>query len=230
MKQFKRGFRRCNDCQADMRLETAEAAEACGRTEPLLVCSNCESTAPWEEIADRICFCGVTPVQRQFALSAPERGLRLYVTELSNINLFHQDGRGLEARDGCTACTACFVCKQPIVTQECAWDEIPLEGLAEHVGLTHQYVYLHPDCFPAYEAWNVVYSERVRQKEEDRVREAARREYCFAQALCLECEMPLGLVNRFIGRMRHPTCPIKSRSDDPPAKKKSSKKTVKRNR
>ena len=213
-----------------MHLETAEAAEACGRSEPLLVCPNCGSTASWEEIADRTCFCGVTPVQREFALSAPERGLRLYVTELSKINLFHQDGRGLEARDGCTACTACFVCKQPVFTQECVWDEIPLEGLAEHSGLTHQYVYLHPGCSAAYEEWSAVYTERLRQKEDERVREAARREYCIAHALCLECELPLGLVNRFVGRLRHPTCPMKPRADDPTTKRKTRKKTAKRNR
>lgn len=213
-----------------MILETAEAAQRDGRMEPHLVCSNCGFTAPWAEIADKICFCGADPVQREFALSAPEKGLRLYVTELSKIQLFHNDGRGLEAREACTACTLCFVCKLPVVTQECAWDEIPLEGLATHIGLTHQYVYLHPECGPTYAEWNTAYMERIHQQESERDRAAAHREYCVGNALCLECEKPLSLLDRFAGRLRHSTCPMKLRPDDPALKAKRAKKAAKRKR
>ena len=231
MKQFKRGFRRCNDCHTDMCLETAEAAERNGRAIPLLVCSKCGSTAPWAEIADKTCACGATPVQREYALSAPEHGVRLYVTELSKMLLFHQDGRGLEAREACTACTDCFVCKQPVATQDCAWDEIPLEGMDQHKGLTHQYVYLHPDCSTAYQEWSEVYRERLLQKEADRESEAERREYCIGNALCLECEKPLGILNRFVGRLRHSGCPVKKRTTDATSKtKKSGNTTAKRER
>lgn len=229
MKQFKRGFRRCNDCHAEMRLETAEAAEQNGRVEPELVCSNCGTTAPWTEIADKTCHCGADLVHRDFALSAPAKGLRLYVTELSSMPMFHLDGRGLEAREACTTCTDCFVCKQPLATQECVWDEIPLEGLQKRKGLTHQYVYLHPDCFPAYDAWVTEYTERLRVEDEAREQEAERREYCLTHALCLECEGRLSLFDRFAGRLRHPGCAIKPRPDDPTLKvKPRGKKTTKR--
>lgn len=212
-----------------MRLETVEAAAEQGRTEPLLLCARCGSTALWAEIADKTCKCGAEPVQRDFALSAPQRGLRLYITALSNLSLFHQDGRGLEAREACTTCTECFVCKQLLNTQECAWDEIPLEGLQTKQGLTHQYVYLHPDCFPAYEEWRVVYLERVKAQEEAREQAAERREYCLSHALCLECEKPLSLLDRFAGRLRHYNCSVKSRPDTAASKTgKSGKKSAKR--
>ena len=213
-----------------MRLESAASARNDGRTEPRLVCPNCGLTAPWAEIADKICHCGAAPVQRDYALSAPDSGLRLYVTELSKLPMYHQDGRGLEAREACTACTLCFVCKQPVMTQECAWDEIPLEGMERHKGLTHQYVYLHPDCFPSYEEWRTAYMGRIHEQEAERDRAARRREYCISHALCLECEKPLSLFDRFAGRLRHPTCPMKPRPDDPEAKKKPVKKAVKRKR
>lgn len=214
-----------------MRLETMEAAETSGRSEPQVVCSNCGCTVPWAEIADKPCKCGAEPVQRDFARSAPERGLRLYITALSEMPLFHQDGRGLEVREACTACTECFVCKQPIDTQECAWDEIPLEGLQTSQGLTHQYVYLHPDCCSDYEVWHTAYMESVQARETERERAAERREHCISQALCLECERPLSLFDRFAGRLRHPGCPIKPRPGDPsPKPKKSGKKAAKRAR
>lgn len=230
MKQFKRGYRRCNDCHIDMRLESEEAARENGRTEPQLVCSSCGLTVPWAEIVDKVCFCGATPVQREYARSAPERGLRLYVTELSKLPMYHHDGRGLEAREACTACTLCFVCKQPVDTQECAWDEIPLEGMEKQKGLTHQYVYLHPGCFSSYEEWHTAYMERIHAQEAERERAAQRREYCIAQALCLECEQPLSLLDRFTGRLRHYTCSIKTRPDDPAQKAKRVKKAAKRKR
>ncbi len=231
MKQFKRGFLRCKDCQAEMQLETAETAESNGRLEPQVICSNCGSAVLWEEIADKTCQCGVTPVQRDFARSAPDRGLRLYITELTDIPLFHEDGRGLVAREACTSCTECFVCKEPVATQECVWDEILLEGMQSKTGLTHQYVYMHPACAAPYDVWRTEYLRRLQEQQETRERTAEHREYCVSQGLCLECELPLGLVNRFIGRLRHPTCPAKSRSDNPtPSAKKRTKKTVKRTR
>jgi hypothetical protein len=231
LKQFKRGYRRCHDCQTEMRLETVEAAEQSGRSEPHLVCSNCGSTAPWAEIAEKPCRCGAEPVQRDFALSAPDRGLRLYITALSDLPLFHQDGRGLEAREACTACTACFVCKQPIDTQQCAWDELPLEGMQESEGLTHQFVYLHPECWPAYEVWRTDYLERLYTTEADRESAKERREHCLSQALCLECEKPLSLIDRFFGRLRHFQCSIKPKSDARTSKaKKSGKNSAKRAR
>ena len=214
-----------------MRLETREAAQAGGRREPLLVCPACGATESWAEIADRICRCGATPVQRDFALSAPERGLRLYITALSDLPLFHQDGRGLEAREACTDCTDCFVCKEPIRTQECAFDEIPLEGMAASERLTHQYVYLHPSCWSEYEAWRVIYLEQVEAKATERDIAAERREYCLSHALCLECEKPLSLLDRFGGRLRHYDCSVKARSGASTTKpKKSGTKTAKRAR
>jgi hypothetical protein len=218
MKQFKRGSRRCNDCQTEIRLENAEAAEQDGRAEPQLVCTNCGATAPWTEIADKICSCGAASVQREFALSAPEKGVRLHVTELSSMPMFHLDGRGLEAREACTTCTDCFVCKQPLLTQECAWDEVLLEGLQKRKGLTHQYVYLHPACFPAYEVWNTEYTTRLREQDEAREQEAERRDYCLTHALCLECEGRLSLFDRFAGRLRHVGCAVKPRLGEPTSK------------
>lgn len=215
-----------------MCLETLEAAETKGRTEPLLICPACGSTASWDEIADKTCLCGVTPVQREFALSAPDRGVRLYVTELSELHLFHQDGRGLVAREACTACTDCFVCKKRVATQDCAWDEIPLEGLLNKTGLTHQYVYLHPACSADYEMWRAEFLKRLQEQEAERESAAERREYCMTHGLCLECEMPLGLLNRFVGRLRHPDCAVKLRPDASrtPKANKRGKKTAKRTR
>jgi len=232
LKQFKRGYRRCPHCQTEMLLETMEAAEAGGRSEPQLVCKSCGSTLPWAEIADKACKCGAVPVQREFARSAPERGLRLYITALSDLSLFHQDGRGLEAREACTACTECFVCKQTLNTQDCAWDEIALTGLQEQTSMTHQYVYLHPGCFAEYEVWLAAYLERVQAEEAAREAEAERREYCLSHALCLECEKPLSLLDRFAGRLRHYQCALKARKGGAASNSvkstKSGKKTKKR--
>jgi len=211
-----------------MLLETPEAAQASGRSEPLLVCKGCGAHLPWAEIADKACKCGAIPVQRDFALSAPERGLRLYITALSDLSLFHQDGRGLEAREACTACTECFVCKQALNTQECAWDEIPLTGLQEHTSMTHQYVYLHPGCFAEYEVWLAAYLERVQAEEAAREAEAERREYCLSNALCLECEKPLSLLDRFSGRLRHYNCTLKARKGGAASKSTKSGKTTKK--
>ena len=211
-----------------MLMETTEAAEG-GRSELQLVCKSCCSILPWAEITDKACKCGAVPVQRDFALSAPERGLRLYITALSDLSLFHQDGRGLEAREACTACTECFVCKQPLDTQECAWDEIPLTGMQEHTDMTHQYVYLHPGCYTEYEVWLATYLERVQAEEAARDTEAERREHCLSHALCLECEKPLSLLDRFGGRLRHYHCAINSRSGSKASKSnKSGQKTKKR--
>ena len=214
-----------------MMLETPEVAVSNGRTEPQLVCVECGSTAPWDKIADQTCKCGVTPVRREFALSAPECGLRLYLTELTDIPLFHQDGRGLAAREACTACTDCFVCKQPVSTQECVWDEIPLDGLQDNTEMTQQFVYLHPSCSAAYEEWRADYLIRLQEKQADRASAADHREHCITHGLCLECEKPLGLLERFFGRLRHTTCPMKSRMNNSiPKTKKSGKKAAKRAR
>lgn len=207
-----------------MLLETLEAAERNDRMEPLLVCKGCGRTAPWAEVADVTCKCGAETVQRDYALSAPERGLRLYVTALSHLSAFHYDGRGLEAREACTTCTDCFVCKQPLNTQDCAWDEVPLEGLLEKTGLTQQYVYLHPDCCPAYEEWRAGYLERAQEDEARRAEEAERREYCQENALCLECEKPLSLIDRFVGRLRHYNCSVKAQASKSSQAKKAQKK------
>ncbi|MCW3052793.1 MAG: hypothetical protein JWN14_1963 [Chthonomonadales bacterium] len=215
-----------------MLLETEEAAKIGGRREPQLVCNGCGSTVPWTQIAENACKCGAVPVQRDFALSAPDRALRLYTTALSDLSLFHQDGRGLEAREACTACTECFVCKQTLNAQDCAWDEIPLTGLQEHTSMTHQYVYLHPGCFAEYEVWLAAYLERVQTEEAEREAEAERREYCLSNALCLECEKPLSLLDRFAGRLRHYNCALNARKGGAASKStkstKSGKNTKKR--
>jgi hypothetical protein len=229
MKQLKRGYLHCKQCKAEMHLETLEAAEESGRTEPALLCAGCGATVPWADIADTICRCGATSVLRDFALSAPEHGLRLYLTELSSIAMFHRDGRGLIPREACTACTDCFVCKEPL-TQACAWDEIPLEGLQKNKGITQQFVYMHPGCFPAYEAWLEVYLARMEERVEEHDTEAEHREHLLSSALCLNCERPLSLLERFTGRTRHIVCPVKRRATSTPASatKKSGKNSAKR--
>ena len=235
MKQFKLGYVHCPDCKAEMSLENAPPSADAEEAEPQLVCPQCGRREAQTRIVERVCRCGAVTVLRDYALSAPQMPLRLFVTVLSKVPFYHRDGRGLNPRDDCTACTECFVCKELLNTQQCAWEEVPLDGLLDKTGLTQQYVYIHPDCYPAFEEWFTAHVARLRQEKIDREQEAARRETCLAEARCLECEKPLSLMDRFAGRIRHKSCPIRSggegaasktgKRSKPAAKKSTKKKT-----
>ncbi len=189
-----------------MHLEQANPEMMDEGKEPCIVCERCGSRETRSRIIEGICPCGVVTVLRDFALSAPQLPLRLFVTELSKVPFFHRDGRGLNPREACTQCTQCFVCKLAIDTQACAWEEVPLEGLLDKTGLTQHYVYLHPACHPAFEAWFDRYVGKLRQEESNRNQSAAHREQCIAEAICIECGKSLSLIDRFSGRVRHKAC------------------------
>ncbi len=235
MKQFKLGYVHCPECKANMSLETAASSADEEGVEPQLICPQCDRREERTRIVENTCRCGAVTAVRAYALSAPQMPVRLFVTELSKVPFHHRDGRGLNPREDCTACTPCFVCKEPLNTQQCAWEEIPLEGLLDKTGLTQQYAYIHPDCYPAFEEWFTAHVARLRQEKSDRQQEAERREACLAEARCLECEKPLSLLDRFAGRIRHKSCPLHSggkgktskagTSNKPTAKKSTKKKT-----